>query len=58
MDGSNVFCMKPKGFESLIELLKDVIRRVPFLRFAYGAVGIAAAGGLGILDQGRAAIII
>jgi hypothetical protein len=31
--------MTPKGFQSLVELLKDPFGRVPSLRFAHGAVG-------------------
>lgn len=46
--------------DPLLKILKEAIRHVPQLRFAYGAVGIAAVGGLLtlILGQGKAAIVI
>ncbi len=49
-----------KAAEPLVKLLKDAIEKVPPLRFVYGAVGIAAAGGLMamVLGESRAAIII
>jgi hypothetical protein len=49
-----------KAAHPLLKLLQGAIERVPSLKFAYGAVGIAAAGGLAalVLGQSRAAIII
>jgi hypothetical protein len=52
--------MNWKPADPLLKVLKEAVARVPQLKFAYGAVGVAAAGGLMtlILGQNKAAIII
>ncbi len=52
--------MNWKTVDPLLKILKEATERVPQVKFAYGAVGIAAAGGLMalILGQSKAAIVI